>query len=220
MELSDIPFIWIFIIILFMVVIGLVVKVFYETPHFPRMYEGFESPDCLRTLPEGAALLAIFSKKVHGSVDYTELELLLKKMACLKNDLTSTTGLVSSTKDIAFETAHDRMPVAEVCAMCMSKTISSRDLDIVCSTWRDRAKVLLRSLSTECHLSEAEFIQAETLFRKAYDNVYQTATSKCLKSDLPVASDGDVGGFEPPQLTDRRTYDFKYGELSASGWGA
>lgn len=218
MELSDIPFIWIIIIILFMVVVGLVVKVMYETPHFPRMHEGFESPDCLRTLPEAAVLLAIFTNR--GSADYKELELLLRKMACLKNDLTSPKGLVESTTSLAFETAHDRMPVAEVCAMCMSKTISPRDLDIVCSTWRDRSKILLRSLATECHLSEAEVVQAEGLFKKAYDAVYQTATTKCLKTDLPVPSDGDVGGFEPPQLIDHQSYDFKYGGLSASGWGA
>lgn len=220
MELSDIPFIWIVIIILFMVVVGLVVKVFNDTPRFPRMNEGFEVPDCLRTLPEASALLAIFSHKVKGSADYTELELLLRKMACLKNDLTSSAGIVESTKSLSFETSHDRMPVAEVCAMCMSKAISPRDLDIVCSTWRDRAKTLLRNLSTDCHLTEAEVIQAEGLFRKAYDDIYRMATSRCLKSDLPTASDGDVGGYEPPQLTDRRTYDFKYGELSASGWGA
>jgi len=220
MELSDIPFIWILIIILFMVVVGMVVKLMMDTPHFPRMNEGFEGSDCLRTLPEASALLALFSKKGRGSADYTELDLLLRKMACLKADLTASTGVVDVTKSVAFETAHDRMPVAEVAAMCLSKAISPRDLDIVCSTWRDRAKKLIRSLATDCQLIEAEVVQAEGLFTKAYDDIYRMATMRCLKNDMPVPSDGDVSGFQPPQLIDHASYDFKYGGLSASGWGA
>jgi len=222
---------WIMIIVLIAVFAWFIAKTFYFNPAYPRIGEGFYGgvargaghPDCLRTLPEGSELLDMVSSRVKGypsdgSSDYKEMELLLSKMACLKKDLLSPSGMVDATRYQAFETAHDRMAVAELCGMCMSHTISARDLDIATATWRDRGKLLLRKLCTEANLTEMEVINAERLFKKAFDDVYDVATSRCLKSNVSMQDKGDVSGYLPENIKDHRTYDYKYGGLSASGW--
>jgi hypothetical protein len=222
---------WILIIVIFALFAMFVVKTFYFNPAYPRVGEGFYGgvarsaghPDCLRTLPEGAKLLDMVSKRVKGypsdgSTDYKEMELLLSKMACLKKDLLSPSGIVNATRHQAYETSHDQMAVAELCGMCMSHTISPRDLDIATSTWRDRGKLLLRKLCTEANLTEMEVVDAETLFKRAFDDVYDVATSRCLKPTVSMQDKGDVSGYMPENIKDRRTYEYKYGGLSASGW--
>lgn len=227
METSE----WILIIVIFALFAMFVVKTFYFNPSYPRVGEGFYGgvarsaghPDCLRTLPEGAELLDMVSKRVKGypsdgSADYKEMELLLSKMACLKKDLLSPSGVVDATRHQAYETSHDRMAVAELCGMCMNHSISSRDLDIATSTWRDRGKLLLRKLCTEANLTEIEVVNADILFKKAFEDVYDVATSRCLKTTVSMQSPGDVSGYLPENIKDHRTYEFKYGGLSASGW--
>jgi hypothetical protein len=222
---------WILIIVIFALFALFVVKTFYFNPAYPRIGEGFYGgvarstghPDCLRTLPEGSELLDMVSKRVKGypsdgSTDYKEMELLLSKMACLKKDLLSPSGVVDATRHQAYDTSHDHMAVAELCGMCMSHTISSRDLDISTSTWRDRGKLLLRKLCTEANLTELEVVHAEHLFKKAFDDVYDVATSRCLKSNVSMQDKGDVSGYHPENIKDHRSYDYKYGGLSASGW--
>jgi len=199
-------------------------------PFFGGVARGSGHPDCLRTLPEGSEILDMLSSGVkanssltEGQSDYSELELILSKMACLKKDLLSPSGMVDSTRYQAFETAHDRMNVAEVCGMCLNQTIASRDLDIVFATWRDRGRVLLRKLCTEAQLNELHSTKTEALFKAAWDDVYNIATSKCLKTDFSKQNGGstrggDVGAYEPDSLKVNRTYDNLYGGLSASGW--
>jgi hypothetical protein len=157
-----------------------------------------------------------------ASADYQEFQLILSKLGCLKKDLMSPSGIVEATRYQAFETAHDRINVGEVCAMCLSQTIPARDLDIIFATWRDRGRVLLRKLCTEASLSEQQVVMAEELFKKAWDDVYSIATSRCLKTDFSKqnggATGGDVGPYMPENLKDLRSYTYKYGGLSASGW--
>jgi hypothetical protein len=227
------------IILLIVIAVSLwfLAKLFYFTPHYIRVDEPFYGgaargtghPDCLRTLPEGSQLLDIVASanKVpagvsDASADYKEMELILSKLACLKKDLLSPSGIVEATRTQAFETAHDRMNTGEVCAMCLNQSIAARDLDIIFATWRDRGRVLLRKLCTEANLSEAQSVQVETLFKKAWEDVYDVATSRCLKTDYSKqnggSTGGDVGGVESPSLKDLGTYDYKYGGVSASGW--
>jgi hypothetical protein len=134
----------------------------------------------------------------------------------------SPSGIVEATRYQAFETAHDRINVAEVCGMCLNQTIPSRDLDIVFATWRDRGRVLLRKLCTEAQLDEKGFVRVEELFNKAWSDVYDIAKSRCLKTDFSKqnggSTGGDVGAYEPEDLKDLRAYTNKYGGLSASGW--
>ncbi len=237
MELSVIPYSFLVYFIVFAVLVGIFVNFLYNTPSYEPVTETFYGgvargsghPDCLRTLPEGSQLLDVLIQRAggnkvaaEGSDDYRELQLILSKLGCLKKDLMSPSGIVEATRYQAFETAHDRINVAEVCAMCMNQSIPSRDLDIIFATWRDRGQVLLRKLCTDANLNEEQVVLLEKLFRKAWSDVYEIAKSKCLKTDFSKQHGGqvlgDVGGYEPEHLKDARSYDYKYGGLSASGW--
>jgi hypothetical protein len=237
MELSEFPYMLILNLLLAAVLVGLVVHFMFFTPKYKRVDEGFFGgvargsghPDCLRTLPEGSEILDTLLSRVQanpgvsdGSADYREFQLILSKLGCLKKDLMSPSGIVDATRYQAFETAHDRINVAEVCGMCLNQTIPSRDLDIVFATWRDRGKVLLRKLCTEAQLNQVELNRVEDLFHKAWSDVYDISKSKCLKTDFSKqnggSTGGDVGAYEPEDLKDLRDYTNKYGGMSASGW--
>jgi len=237
MDTSVIPYSLVFYIILLMVIVGVVVYFFYNTPSYNLLSEPFYGgvargsghPDCLRDLPEGSQILDALLSRVQankaiteGSADYRELQLILSKLGCLKKDLMSPSGIVEATRYQAFETAHDRINVAEVTAMCLNQTIPARDLDIIFATWRDRGRVLLRKLCTEAQLKEEQVVQLEKLFSNAWMDVYDISKSKCLKTDFSLqnggSTGGDVSGYMPENLKDLRSYDFKYGGLSASGW--
>lgn len=237
MDLSEVPYMLSINILLAAVLVGLVVYFMLIVPTYKRVDEGFFGgvargsghPDCLRTLPEGSEILDVLLSRVEanssiseGSADYKEFQLILSKMGCLKKDLMSPSGIVEATRYQAFETAHDRINVAEVCGMCLNQTIPSRDLDIVFATWRDRGKVLLRKLCTEAQLNEQGVIQLEELYKRAWEDVYTIAKSRCLKTDFSKqnggSTGGDVGAFEPEDLKDLRAYTNKYGSLSASGF--
>lgn len=213
--------------------IGGVVKFMNTTHVYPRPYEGFYggiakgsgTPDCLRTLPEASRLLEMLLGRVNRTPrlmdarsDYAELELILSKMACLKKDLMSPSGQVDATRFQAFETAHDRISVAELAGLCMSQNIPVRDLDISFTTWHDRGLLLLRKLCTEAQLSEIQVVNAETLFKKCYDEVYNIAYSRCVKTDFIQHGPSDVAPAESAKNNNLRTYDYTYGGLSASGW--
>ena len=229
---TEVPYDFIAKIIILSVFVGGIMYFMNHTPMYHRADEGFYGgvtrgsghPDCLRTLPEGLQLLDLVQDNgtTSKSADYAELELLLSKMACLKKDLLSPGTQVDSTRYQAFETAHDRIAVAELCGLCLSQNIPARDLDISFATWRDRGKNLIRLLSTERNMIEKDVKHAEMLFKKAFDDVYSIATSRCLKTDFSKQNGGhtlgDVGAFEPPQMQSLRPYEYQYGGLSASGW--
>jgi hypothetical protein len=237
MQISDIPFTLIFYLLILIIIVGILINFMLFTPKYKRVDEGFFGgvargsghPDCLRTLPEGSEILNVLLDPIknnnqvsEGSADYKELQLILSKLGCLKKDLMSPSGIVEATRYQAFETAHDRINVAEVTAMCLSQTIPSRDLDIIFATWRDRGKVLLRKLCTEANLSEEQVLKLDNLFKKAWEDVYDIAKSRCIKTDFSKqnggSTGGDVGAYEPEHLKDARSYEYKYGGLSASGW--
>ena len=239
MELSAVPYTLIINVILAAVLVGLIVYFMFFVPKFKRVDEGFFGgvargsghPDCLRTLPEGSEILDTLLGRVEanpsvteGSADYREFQLILSKLGCLKKDLMSPSGIVEATRYQAFETAHDRINVAEVCGMCLNQTIPARDLDIIFATWRDRGRVLLRKLCTEAQLNEKGVVRLEQLYNKAWGDVYDIAKSRCLKTDFKTqnggSTGGDVGAYEPEHLKDMRAYTNKYGPegLSASGW--
>ena len=228
MDLSIIPFKLILSTIILAIIVGFIVRFVFYTPRYKRIDEGFFGgvargsghPDCLRTLPEGSQILDVLQSKLikinqveEGNGDYRELQLILSKLACLKKDLMSPSGIVEATRYQAFETAHDRENVAEVCATCLNQTIAPRDLDIIFATWRDRGNFLLRRICTEAELSEEQVKKLEMLFTKAWNDVYDIAKSRCLKTIPKQREEGDVGAYEPPELKDARVYDGYY-----SGW--
>jgi hypothetical protein len=193
---------------------------------------GTGHPDCLRTIPESSELLQIIQRSTiqnrppgfsEGNADYKEFELILSKMACLKKDLLSPSGIVDATRYQAFDTQHDRINVADLCGLCNSQNLSARDLDIVFATWRDRGNVLLRKLCTEANLTHSDIVKAEKIFMAIHKDVYEISTSKCLKTDFSLQNGGstkggDVCGYEAPTLVNYRDYTNMYGGLYASGW--
>ena len=229
--MDQVPYDWIITILFVAIIVGLIVRTTVFIPSFYDTNEGFYGgvargtgvPDCLRTLPEASELLGLISGRVsgypsEGSADYREFVLILSKMACLKKDLLSPSGIVEATRHQAYETSHDRVAVAELCGMCLNQTVGARDLDISFATWRDRANVLIRKLCTEANLAESDVVKVEKLFTAIYDDVYHLSTSKCLKTDVSKQNSGDVSGYLPENLVNRREYEYKYGGVSASGW--
>jgi hypothetical protein len=238
MSWSEIPVQLIFTLVIVAFIIFFIVRMMTTTPMFQLMSEGFAGvtrgsgePDSPRTLPEGSQLLDILASRGVNSIpsgvsdassDYKELQLILSKLAALKQDLLSTSSVVNATRYQAFETSHDRINTAEVCGMCFTHSIPARDLDIVFITWRDRGRVLLRKLCTEANLTESDVVKMEKQFNALWSDVYDIAKSRCLKTDFSLqhggATGGDVGAYEPTHLKDLRSYENKYGGLSASGW--
>ena len=216
----DIPYQSIIVIIFIALIVGYLIKFIYFTPRFKRVDEGFfggVSPDSSRVLPEGAELLSMLHSSP-GSADYKEMELILSKMAALKKDLLSPSGVVDATKRQAFETSHDRIAASELCGLCLSHNIPARDLDIIFTSWRNRGNVLLRKLCTSANHTELASVKAEHLFKVSWDDVYDVAKSRCIKTDVSIQNGRELGGYEPENLKDHRSYDYKYGGLSASGW--
>ena len=152
------------------------------------------------------------------SANYREFQLILSKLACLKKDLLSPSGIVEATRYQSFETSHDRINVAEICGMCLNQSVSPRDLDIVFTTWRDRGNILLTKLCTKSQLVESDVVKLEGLFKKLWEDVYDISKSRCLKTDFTKQDGGDVGAYESENIKNLRSYDYKYGGLSASGW--
>jgi hypothetical protein len=106
----------------------------------------------------------------------------------------------------------------------MNHTVAPRDLDLTFDKWRERVQQLLNRLCI-AHLSESESVAAEKQFADIFHDVYETAKSRCLASDFATRNvgsnpvhGGDVSGYLPEHLKDLRTYDYKYGGKSASGW--
>lgn len=236
----DVPYRLIVTIIVIAIIVGVIVQQLYSIPSFPRIdqSEGFfnrsqrivpvNTSDTLRTLPEASVLLhfldaarrdAPSSPSPSSSAERRELELLLHKMAALVADLTGTDRIVQYTRHLPFETAHDRLVVGELCGMCLQQTISSRDLDILFETWRNRGLLLLRKLCTEYQLSETDSLFSEKEWTALWTKVYDIATTRCVKS-LLVSPLGprDATPFEPDQLKQTGSYNRHYGGLSASGW--
>ena len=163
MESLQVPYRLVLTIVVIAVIVGLIVNLMYFTPKYKRVDEGFFGgvargsghPDCLRTLPEGSELLDLVSKRnmdttsgvSEASPDYKELQLILSKLGCLKKDLMSPSGIPEATRYQTFETAHDRINVAELTALCISQNIPSRDLDIIFATWRDRMYMIFPHLN-------------------------------------------------------------------------
>ena len=230
--MAEVPYELIIKIVMISIIVFFLIRFMNSVPKYNRVNEGFAGvargaghPDCLRTLPEASQLLDILhgannvpSGLADASGDYKELELILSKMACLKKDLMAPGTQVDSTRYQAFETAHDRVAVAELCGLCLSKNISSRDLDISFATWRDRGNDLLRRLCTAANLKDAELKTAEMLFKKAHEDVYSIATSRCLKGDVKSEDESEVGAYDAPAAQELGPYNYTYGGLSASGW--
>lgn len=206
------------------------VKLFVNTPLYSSQFqkitptmEGFSGvpfgagdPPCMRDLDGAVKVLEILSKMTCGEKtddDLRELALLLGKLACLKKDLMSPSGMVLNTRHLQYETQHDREPVAEVAAQCLSRTIPSRDLDIIFGTYKRRGLELIKNLSTHLRLAEVDVRLAESNFQKAWADVYEVAQGRCLATDQNGSVPGEnptAGAYLPPSLDYLKTYQGYY----------
>lgn len=220
----DFPIWGILTLIAIIIIVWYISRVFMQTPRFHEGFfggvaRGSGKPDCLRTLNGAAQILDKLSSgrgmtTEEGPPDYAELEIILSKLACLKKDLMSPSGIVEATRYQPFETAHDREPIAEVTATCLNHTIPARDLDIIMGTFRDRGMFLLRRLCTSANLKEAEATHLENVFKGVWKDVYEVAKGRCIATPGEKKAMGhEEQPYEPPALTDLRAYDGYY-----SGW--
>lgn len=222
---AETPYRLVVTIVFVAVIVGAVVYLMYSVPSFARipLQEGFVGSDSLRILPQAVLLMEFLEKKGEGMEKEkgarAELELLLQKMEALMTDLTSTDRVVKNTLHLPFETAHDRMVVGELCGMCLQQTSSTRDMELFMGQWRERGLVLLRKLCTAYNMSEQDALFAEKTFIEAWSTVNDVVSTQCIKP-LPLVSLGprDATPYEPIALRDARSYDYRYGGLSASGW--
>jgi hypothetical protein len=184
---------------------------------FGGVARGSGHPDCLRTLDSAAKVLSAFEgRKVdveEGQPDLAELQLILSKLACLKKDLMSPSGIVEATRYQPYENAHDREPVAEVTATCLNHTIASRDLDIIFATWRDRGNLLIRRLCTATGMKQEEVKVVEANFKSAWEDVYAVAKGRCLQTVDEGKGVALVGGVEEPGSIEYGPANIYYG-----GW--
>lgn len=211
------------------VLIFFMTRTFVNTPLYAAQFnkltpttEGFQGvvfgsgePPCLRDLDAAARVLELMTKRCDGSreADLRELALLLGKLACLKKDLMSPSGIVLNTRHLQFETHHDREPVSEVAAQCLGRTIPGRDLDIIFGTYKKRGLELIRSLSEAQKLSEEEVRFIESEFQRAWADVYEVAQSRCLATPENGAgpfNPNPAGAYMPPSLDYLKTYQGYY----------
>ena len=206
--------------ILLAILIASIIYLFVNTPSFPRgdVSEGFYggvaigsgNPGCSRILAGSAELLDSINIPMKCSdilkSDYSELELILSKLGCLKQDLMSPSGIVDATRYQPYETSHDIEQVSEVAATCLNTSIPSRDLDIIFGKWRDRTLVLLKRLSIAGSLSEKQTIANESLFMGAWNDVYEVAKGRCLKQHIADDMTGGPAPRTPENVIDLRSY--------------
>ncbi len=153
---------------------------------------GVGSPDCLYVLQGGAEILSLFeqagvSNAEEGPKDYAEFRLLLSKLACMKKDLMSPSGMVQATLRQPYATAHDREPVGETVARCLAKTIPARELDLQFDLWKSRGLELLRRLCTASRITETQSSGQEQRFQKIWADVYDVAKGACLQGEPLIA---------------------------------
>jgi hypothetical protein len=162
---------------------------------------GTGSSDCLYTLAGAAELLSVFEQAgvegvEEGPKDYSELRLLLGKLACMKKDLMSPAGMVHATLHQPFANTHDREPVGETVARCFAKTIPARELDLSFDLWKSRGLELLRRLCTASNLTEEMSTQQETRYQMVWGDVYMIAKAACLAGE-PLIGGKPAGPRDP-----------------------
>jgi len=157
---------------------------------------GTGQPFCAQSSAEAAQLYAMFDGRLQapgvdsGSDDFREFAQLLGKLACLKKDLMSPSGIVEATRYPDYSTTSDLEPVQETAARCLAKTIPRRDLDLAFDKWNKRGTELLLHLCTAANLSENEVKEAEDIFAKLWADVYDVSQTQCLSTAATVTIAG------------------------------
>jgi hypothetical protein len=155
--------------------------------------QGAGIPDCLRTSSEAAELHGMFAGRVdsveEGKGDFSEFTILLSQLACFKKDLMGVAQQVEATRYQPFATQIDLEPIAETTARCFAKTIPKRDIELAFEKWSKRGHFLIVRLCTAAGLSEAELVQADTLFKKLIADVQDVAMDRCLTGTPTITAE-------------------------------
>ena len=224
MNLSDIPFtfniVWIFIAL----IVASVVYIFTTVPWYPRKEidtkEGFfgsitgvsGQSDCSQMIPEFSKILKGLNTATIPAKDCTEddksnfneLQLIMNKMSCLKQDLSGANGTVDATRHQPFTSSHDIEQVSEVAATCLNQTISPRDMDIIFNKWIERSMYLLQKLIVRSGKSENDAQKLEILLSDAITSVYDISRERCIKVIQDVSSSSDPAPRTPEGLMELR----------------
>lgn len=169
---------------------------------------------CGRDLGDGEKLFSLFvgrdlSNTEDGKKDLDNLRNLLAKLACMKRDLLSPSGLISAEKELQFCTYSDIQPSQETTSRCLSKQIPERDLEIQFEKWRQYGTDLIYRLCTAAKLSEQEVVQAERLFDSAHKDVFEISKVKCLTGKPIGAEPGphEPGKYMPNDIKNLSEYE-------------
>jgi len=176
---------------------------------------GTGQPFCSEVSVEAAQLYAMFDGRLKapgvdsGSDNFREFTQLLGKLACLKKDLMSPSGIVEATRYPDYATTSDIEPVQETTARCLAKTIPPRDLDLTFDKWNARGNELLLQLCTSANLTEQEVKDAEKTFTNLWRDVYDVAQSQCLNTNVTAKLAGQEQGRDPApfsSISDESSY--------------
>lgn len=176
---------------------------------------GTGQPFCSEVSVEAAQLYAMFDGRLKapgvdsGSDNFREFTQLLGKLACLKKDLMSPSGIVEATRYPDYATTSDIEPVQETTARCLAKTIPSRDLDLTFDKWNTRGNELLLQLCTSANLTEKESKDAEKTFTNLWRDVYDVAQSQCLNTNVTAKIAGQEEARDPvpfSSISDEASY--------------
>jgi hypothetical protein len=185
--------------------------------------EGFQGPSkgvsdiqCGQESSYAVSLSALFDAKdsttEEGEADLDEFKQILSKLCCLKHDLMSTNQVVQSTLNLKFNTTHDRENPADTTGRCFTKSLPSRDLDIIFETWRERGLALLDKLCTSYNLNDQEEKAAKNDFLSVWSDSYDVARTVCSPEDKNIknASPRDVRAITPESVQSLGPYTGYY----------
>lgn len=185
--------------------------------------EGFQGPSkgvsgiqCGQESSYAVNLSDLFASKEssteEGEADLEEFKQILSKLCCLKHDLMSTNQVVQSTLNVKFNTSHDRENPADTVGRCFTKSLPSRDLDIIFITWRERGLALLDKLCTSYDLNDEEAKGAKNDLLSLWSDTYDVGRTVCApdNKDTKNASPRDVRGVMPEKVQTLGAYTGYY----------
>ena len=178
--------------------------------------KGVSDIQCGQESSYAVSLSALFASKEsttgEGEADLDEFKQILSKLCCFKHDLMSTNQVVQSTLNLKFNTSHDRENPADTTGRCFTKSLPSRDLDIIFTTWRERGLALLDRLCTSYKLNDEEEKAAKNDFLSLWSDTHDVARTVCSpeNKDIKNASPRDVRGVMPEKVQTLGAYTGYY----------
>jgi hypothetical protein len=185
--------------------------------------EGFQGPSkgvsdiqCGQESSYATSLSSLFASKEsateEGEADLDEFRIILSKLCCFKHDLMSSNQVVQSTLSLKLNTSHDRENVADTVGRCFTKSLPSRDLEIIFDTWKERGLALLDRLCTSYKLNSEEAKTAKNNFLSVWSDTRDTSLSVCGPEDKDIknASPRDVRARTPESVQSLGPYTGYY----------